>query len=52
MFVRNLERRLAGSSDAAVGEASAPIAAGSLIGAVIFSRMRTALARLLGKFRK
>jgi hypothetical protein len=34
------------------GEAAAPIAAGSLLGAVIFSRIRTALARLPGKFRK
>jgi aerobic carbon-monoxide dehydrogenase small subunit len=51
MFARNLERRLAGSS-AAIGEASAPISAGSLLGAVIFSRVRTAFARLLGKFRK
>jgi hypothetical protein len=50
MFARNLERRLAGSD--ADGEAAAPIAAGSLLGAVIFSRMRTALTRLLGKFRK
>jgi carbon-monoxide dehydrogenase small subunit len=50
MFARNLERRLAGSD--ADGEAAAPIAAGSLLGAVIFSRIRTALARLLGKFRK
>jgi carbon-monoxide dehydrogenase small subunit len=50
MFARNLERRLTGSD--ADGEAAAPIAAGSLIGAVIFSRIRTALARLLGKFRK
>jgi carbon-monoxide dehydrogenase small subunit len=51
MFARNLERRLAGSPDPD-GEAAAPIAAGSLLGAVIFSRMRTALTRLLGKFRK
>jgi carbon-monoxide dehydrogenase small subunit len=50
MFARNLERRLTGSD--ADGEAAAPIAAGSLLGAVIFSRIRTALARLPGKFRK
>ncbi len=51
MFARNLERRLAGAS-AAIEEPSAPIAAGSLLGAVVVTRMRNALARLLGKFRR
>ena len=50
MFARNLERRLAGAS-AAIEEPTAPIAAGSLLGAVVVTRMRNALARLLGKFR-
>ena len=49
MFARNLERRLAGSPGA-TGEAAAPIAAGSLLGAVIFTRMKHALARLIAKF--
>jgi carbon-monoxide dehydrogenase small subunit len=47
MFARNLERRLAGSSID-----TAPIAAGSLLGAVIVARMKRALARLVGKFRR
>jgi len=49
MFARNLERRLAGSSGAID---TAPIAAGSLLGAVIVARVKRALARLLGKFRR
>jgi carbon-monoxide dehydrogenase small subunit len=48
MFAHNLERRLAGSTD----DASAPISAGSLLGAVIVGRMKAALARLLGKFHR
>src|SRR5262245_36874102 len=51
MFARNLERRLAGSPGATDG-ASAPISAGSLLGAVIVARMRNALVRLLGKFHR
>jgi hypothetical protein len=51
MFARNLERRLAGSSGA-TDDASAPISAGSLLGAVIVARMKNALARLLGKFHR
>jgi carbon-monoxide dehydrogenase small subunit len=50
-FARNLERRLARSSDA-TDDASAPISAGSLLGAVIVGRMKNALARLLGKFHR
>jgi carbon-monoxide dehydrogenase small subunit len=50
-FAHNLERRLAAPAGA-LDETSAPIAAGSLLGAVILSRMRNALARLLGKFRR
>jgi carbon-monoxide dehydrogenase small subunit len=49
MFARNLERQLAGSSGAID---TAPIAAGSLLGAVIVARMKRAPARLLGKFRR
>jgi carbon-monoxide dehydrogenase small subunit len=51
MFARNLERRLAGLSGA-TDDASAPISAGSLLGAVIVARMKNALARLLGKFHR
>jgi carbon-monoxide dehydrogenase small subunit len=51
MFARNLERRLAGLSSAS-GDASAPISAGSLLGAVIVARMKNALDRLLGKFHR
>ena len=51
MFARNLERRLVGSSGA-TDDASAPISAGSLLGAVIVARMKNALARLLGKFHR
>jgi carbon-monoxide dehydrogenase small subunit len=51
MFVRNLERRMAGSSGA-TDDATAPIAAGSLLGAVIAARVKGALMRLLGKFRR
>ena len=51
MFVRNLERRMAGSSGAA-DDATSPIAAGSLLGAVIAARVKGALMRLLGKFRR
>jgi len=50
-FARNLERRLAGWSGA-MDDATAPIAAGSLLGAVIVARMKNAFARLLGKFRR
>jgi carbon-monoxide dehydrogenase small subunit len=50
-FARNLERRLAGSPGA-TDDASAPISAGSLLGAVIVARMKHALARLLGKFHR
>jgi carbon-monoxide dehydrogenase small subunit len=51
MFARNLERRLAGPSGA-TDDASAPISAGSLLGAIIVARMKNALARLLGKFHR
>jgi carbon-monoxide dehydrogenase small subunit len=51
MFVRNLERRMAGSSGA-IDDETTPIAAGRLLGAVIAARMRNALARLRGKFRR
>jgi carbon-monoxide dehydrogenase small subunit len=50
IFARNLERRLAGSSDTM--EQSAAISAGSLLGAVILARLKHALTRLLGKFRR
>jgi carbon monoxide dehydrogenase subunit G len=49
-FARNLERRLAGSADAA--EAPTPLAAGSLLGAIVMARMKHALARLLGLFHR
>ncbi len=51
MFARNLERRMAGSSDA-MDETTAPIPAGSLLRAVIVARVKKAFARLLGKFRR
>ncbi len=51
MFVRNLERRMAGSSDA-MDETTAPIPAGSLLRAVIVARVKKAFARLLGRFRR
>jgi aerobic carbon-monoxide dehydrogenase small subunit len=50
MFARNLERRMAGVPDAA-DEATA-LHAGSLLSAAIAQRMKKALARLLGKFRR
>jgi carbon-monoxide dehydrogenase small subunit len=50
-FAHNLEQRLEGSSDVDSG-AAAPLAAGSLLGAVMWARARNALARLLGKFRR
>jgi aerobic carbon-monoxide dehydrogenase small subunit len=50
-FAHNLERRLTGSPDADDG-AALPLAAGSLLGAVVWARARNALARLLGKFRR
>jgi carbon-monoxide dehydrogenase small subunit len=50
-FAHNLEQRLEGSSDTDSG-AAAPLAAGSLLGAVMWARARNALARLLGKFRR
>jgi carbon-monoxide dehydrogenase small subunit len=50
MFARNLERRMAGVPDAA-DEATA-LHAGSLLSAAIAGRMKKALARLLGKFRR
>jgi len=50
MFARNLERRMAGVPDAA-DEATA-LRAGSLLSAAIAGRMKKALARLLGKFRR
>jgi aerobic carbon-monoxide dehydrogenase small subunit len=50
MFARNLERRMAGVPDAA-DEATA-LRAGSLLSAAIAQRMKKALARLLGKFRR
>jgi carbon-monoxide dehydrogenase small subunit len=49
-FARNLERRLAGATDAA--QQPAPLAAGSLLGAVLWGRVRNALARLLHPFRR
>jgi|EndMetStandDraft_8_1072994.scaffolds.fasta_scaffold04242_5 carbon-monoxide dehydrogenase small subunit len=49
MFARRLERRLAGLPDAP-DEATAPIAAGRLLGGVIVARMKNVLARLLGRF--
>jgi aerobic carbon-monoxide dehydrogenase small subunit len=51
MFAHDLERRMAGSPDAE-DKATAPIAAGSLLGAVMGARMKNALARLLAKFRR
>jgi aerobic carbon-monoxide dehydrogenase small subunit len=51
MFVRNLERRMAGSSDA-MDETTAPIPAGSMLRAVIVARVKKAFARLLGRFRR
>ena len=50
-FAHNLERRLTGSPGADNG-ATAPLAAGSLLGAVVWARARNALAGLLGKFRR
>jgi aerobic carbon-monoxide dehydrogenase small subunit len=50
IFARNLERRLAGSSDTM--EQSAAISTGSLLGAVILARLKHALTRLRGKFRR
>jgi aerobic carbon-monoxide dehydrogenase small subunit len=50
-FAHNLERRLTGSPGADNG-ATAPLAAGSLLGAVVWARARSALAGLLGKFRR
>ena len=50
-FAHNLERRLTGSPGAGNG-ATAPLAAGSLLGAVVWARARSALAGLLGKFRR
>jgi carbon-monoxide dehydrogenase small subunit len=49
MFARNLERRMAGSSDA-MDETTAAIPAGALLRAVIAARVKKAFARLLGKF--
>jgi carbon-monoxide dehydrogenase small subunit len=49
VFARNLERRLAGLPDATQEKA---IPAASLLGAVIAERIKNALARLLGKFRR
>ena len=49
MFARNLERQLAGLSDATQEKA---IPAASLLGVVIAERIKKALARLLGKFRR
>ncbi|HZD61742.1 MAG TPA: SRPBCC family protein, partial [Xanthobacteraceae bacterium] len=49
MFARNLERQLAGLPDATQEKA---IPAASLLGAVIAERIKKALARLLGKFRR
>src|SRR6266550_6354612 len=49
MFERNLERQLAGLPDATQEKA---IPAASLLGAVIAERIKKALARLLGKFRR
>jgi carbon-monoxide dehydrogenase small subunit len=51
MFARNLERRLAGSSDA-MDDTAAPIPAGSLLRAVIVARAKKAFTRLLGKLRR
>jgi len=51
MFARNLERRLAGSSDA-MDEATGPIQAGSLLRAIIVARVKKMLARLWGKSRR
>jgi aerobic carbon-monoxide dehydrogenase small subunit len=51
MFARNLERRLAGLPDATQGATTA-IPAASLLGAVIVARVKNALARLVGKFRR
>jgi aerobic carbon-monoxide dehydrogenase small subunit len=51
MFVRNLERRLAGVSDAR-DEATTAIPAGSLLRAVIATRVKNTFTRLLGKFRR
>jgi len=50
MFAHNLERRMAGVPEAA-DEATA-LRAGSLLSAAIAQRMKKALARLLGKFRR
>lgn len=51
MFVHHLERRMAGPSGA-IDDAAAPIAAGSLLRAVIAARMKDTLMRLLGKFHR
>ena len=49
MFARNLERRLEGLPDVT---GAAPLQVTSLLGAVIAARVRNALARVLGKFRR
>jgi carbon-monoxide dehydrogenase small subunit len=51
MFAHNLEQRLAGVAGEKDG-AMAPIAAGSLIGAVIAARMKNAFTRWLARFRR
>jgi aerobic carbon-monoxide dehydrogenase small subunit len=51
MFAHNVEHRLAGVTGATNG-AVAPIAAGSLIGAVIGARMKSAFTRLVAWFRR
>jgi carbon-monoxide dehydrogenase small subunit len=49
IFARNLEQRLAGLPDTTE---AAPLQITSLLGAVIAARVKNALARMLGKFRR
>jgi carbon-monoxide dehydrogenase small subunit len=51
IFARNLERQLAGLPPAA-DQSTRALPAGSLLAALIVARMKSALARLLGRFRR
>jgi carbon-monoxide dehydrogenase small subunit len=51
IFARNLERQLAGLPPAA-DQSTQALPAGSLLAALIIGRMKSALGRLLGKFRR
>jgi aerobic carbon-monoxide dehydrogenase small subunit len=51
IFARNLERQLAGLPPAA-DQLTRALPAGSLLAALVVARMKSALARLLGRFRR